>query len=190
MVGQVVAIDEHAALVRQRLPVAAEGLLQVFDEFAGLGVPGVIHQGRVVADLRPAVLQIDELGEIVLRAAMRRLANVGPGLLAERFFRQVIEQFIDINSLVPDIDRRHPRKPGHLQSVAAGAGQRRVARLPALELVVAAGDDEARGEPLDIPFPGSRQGLVEIVHVENQMPFRRRENAEVHQVTISAELHS
>jgi hypothetical protein len=36
------------------------------------------------------------------------------------------------------------------------------------EAVVAAGHDQAGGQPLDVPFEGARQGLVEVVEVEDQ----------------------
>src|SRR5580658_2876821 len=51
-----------------------------------------------------------------------------------------------------------------------------------------AGDVDADGEALDIPFPRSRQRLVEIVDVEDEISFGRGEDAEVLQVTIAASL--
>src|SRR5207302_8499133 len=59
----------------------------------------------------------------------------------------------------------------------------------ALERTVATGDADARREALDIPFPRTGQRLVEVVDVEDQLPLRRREGAEIRQVRVAAELH-
>ena len=52
------------------------------------------------------------------------------------------------------------------------------------------GDDNAGREPLDVPLPGSRQGFVEIVDVEENVALRRGETAEIHQVSVAAGLHA
>jgi hypothetical protein len=54
---------------------------------------------------------------------------------------------------------------------------------------VAARDLQARGQTLDVPFPWSGQGLVEVVDVEHHLPLGRAESAEVRQVSVTAELH-
>ena len=45
--------------------------------------------------------------------------------------------------------------------------------------VVPAGHDGAGRQSLEVPFPGAGMGLVKIVDVENQIAFRRSEDAEV-----------
>ena len=55
--------------------------------------------------------------------------------------------------------------------------------------MLASRDDDAGGEPLDVPLPGPRVGLVEVVEVERQPPLRRAEQAEVRKVRVAAELH-
>ena len=57
------------------------------------------------------------------------------------------------------------------------------------DTVVAAGDHEAGRQALDVPFPGRRQSLVEIVEVEDQVALGRGKQAEVGQVAIAAGLH-
>ena len=57
------------------------------------------------------------------------------------------------------------------------------------ETVIARGDDHARGQPLDVPLKRCRQRLVEVVHVEDQAPVGRGEEAEVEQVGVAAGLH-
>ena len=52
------------------------------------------------------------------------------------------------------------------------------------------GDHHAGRKSLDIPLPGSGQGFVEIVDVEEDVALRRREAAEIHQVSVAAGLHA
>jgi hypothetical protein len=49
-------------------------------------------------------------------------------------------------------------------------------------------DLEAGDQPLDVPFEGTGVGLVEVVDVELQRPFGRREPAEVGEVRVTARL--
>jgi hypothetical protein len=50
-------------------------------------------------------------------------------------------------------------------------------------------DDDAGSEPLQIPFPRSGKGLVEVVDVENDVALRRREPSEIQQVGVASGLH-
>ena len=59
-----------------------------------------------------------------------------------------------------------------------------------LEAVVAAGDDEARREALEVPLPGRREGLVEVVDGEDDVALRGGEAAEVAQVGVAAALEA
>ena len=47
----------------------------------------------------------------------------------------------------------------------------------------------ARRQPLQVPLPGPRQRLVEVVDVENDVALGCRESAEVHQMRVPARLH-
>ena len=68
--------------------------------------------------------------------------------------------------------------------------RRTAARAPsAVEAAVAPGDLEARRQALDVPLPRPRQGLVEVVDVEDQPPVGGGEDAEVRQVGVAAHLH-
>ena len=51
------------------------------------------------------------------------------------------------------------------------------------------GDDDARDEPLEVPFPWGRQRLVEIIDVEDDISLRRGEAAEIQQMSVAASLH-
>ena len=50
------------------------------------------------------------------------------------------------------------------------------------------GDNDAGGQPLDIPLERPVQRLVKVVDVEDERAFRRREQSEVRQMGITAQL--
>ncbi len=56
------------------------------------------------------------------------------------------------------------------------------------EGALASSDLDAGGQPLDIPLPGARQGLVEIVDVEDEITLWGGKPAKVGQVRVTAEL--
>ena len=56
------------------------------------------------------------------------------------------------------------------------------------EAVAARRDLDAGGEPLDVPLPRTRQGLVEVVDVEHELALGRREQPEVRQVGVTTRL--
>src|SRR5262245_11521307 len=56
------------------------------------------------------------------------------------------------------------------------------------EFVVTSSNNKTGGQPFEIPFPWSRQRLVEIVNVENDPSFRSSKATEIHKVTITAHL--
>ena len=74
--------------------------------------------------------------------------------------------------------------------LAVGASDREIDRLALLvvEAAVAAGDGEARGEPLHVPLERARQRLVEVVEAEDEPAVRRGEDAEVREMRVAAEL--
>ena len=84
---------------------------------------------------------------------------------------------------------------GHLGEVAHRlpvAGDRSGDDLPAVlagEPVAAGRDLHAGGQPLDVPLPRAGRRLIEVVDVEDQLPLRGAEDAEVRQVRIPARLH-
>ncbi len=55
--------------------------------------------------------------------------------------------------------------------------------------VLSTRDLNARSQPLDVPLPRPRGGLVEVVQIEDEMTLRRAEYAEIRHVGIAAELH-
>ncbi len=90
---------------------------------------------------------------------------------------------------VPDVERRQLRELGHRLLVRLNRGPCRVAALGLAEAVVARRDGEARGHAHDVVLERARQGLVEVVEVEEQGALRRGERPEVRQVRVAAELN-
>ena len=80
---------------------------------------------------------------------------------------------------------------GKLDHAFAGSppnGQKGAAAVFQGEGAVAPGNGETGRQPLDVPFPWARQGLVEVVHVEDEPALRRPESPEGGQVGVSTAL--
>jgi hypothetical protein len=97
-------------------------------------------------------------------------------------------RIFDVEVRVPDIKDRLGGEGPHRGAVALHGSQGHLPALLAGEPVVASRHDEARGQPLDIPFERAGQGLVEIVDVEHQATLRRGVRTEVRKVRIAAQL--
>jgi hypothetical protein len=96
---------------------------------------------------------------------------------------------IDIHVRVPGVQGAHRRGFPHPFPVFADARLHDRATVRRGEPQVAAGDLEARGQPLHVPLPRARQRLVEVVEVEHELALWRGEHPEVGQVRIAAQLH-
>ena len=93
-----------------------------------------------------------------------------------------------IHPRVVDVDRRHGRIAGHPLAIGAHRAVDHVPGIVADHPDLAAGDDEARRQALEVELERPGEGLVEVVDVEEQVAFRRCEQPEVRQVRIAAEL--
>ena len=90
---------------------------------------------------------------------------------------------------VPDIQGAHRGELRHRLPVRLHRLHRHRFRIGLAEAVVAGGDGETGRHPFQVVLERTRQGFVEIVQPEQQLPLRRRETAEVRQVRIPAQLH-
>ena len=90
---------------------------------------------------------------------------------------------------VPDRQGPHFGEAAHSLAVRGYRCRRNRAVHIVAEAVVATGDDEARRKALQVVLERARQGLVEVVEVEQQRAFGRREHTKVQEVRIPAELH-
>ena len=92
-------------------------------------------------------------------------------------------------SRVPDLEVSAARRSRAIAS-PIGTNRRGDGPFPlrGREPEVAAGDLEARRETLDVPLDRPGQRLVEVVQPEDQLALGCREQPEVHQVRVTAEL--
>ena len=147
---------------------------------------------RRIAD--DASFTIDDLGELVecLQAVTRaRFGHVGLGPLAggrTGAAPQLFELGVDVAVGVPHGEVRHCCERVHGGAILVPERQQHLGALLGRVPVVASRDGEAGGEPLDVPLPGAREGLVEVVDAELQPPLRGREHSEVHQVGVTTDL--
>ena len=153
---------------------------------------------RITHDAQPAV---DDGGELAqgleavpgasldddLRGTRRHVLG-GPRPRLARRCLELGEQAGNVNVRVPDIQSGHPRQAGHLPAIARSHFNGGGTSFLGCELTVPGCDDHAGGEPLEVPLPRPRQGLVKVVDVEHQLALRRGEQPEVGQVGIAANL--
>jgi len=156
---------------------------------AGLALHvGVVEdQRRLVADAGLAAGLHGELG--VLLQVRRLLLGLADALQVEAPHLLVgsgEHEPLQVDGLVVGLEHRQIGVARHVPAVAARRGPGRLAAVGRVEAVGAPGDDEARGEPRHVPFPGRHRHLVEVVDVEREPPLRRGEAAEVQQVAVAA----
>src|SRR5208282_1911517 len=112
-------------------------------------------------------------------------SSVAPAVLRPR---NSIEELLEIDSLIPHLERRHGRILAQMLAVGTNRRSNSVLPIPRSNAREAPGDFDTHGQALDIPFPGSRQRFVEIDDIESQVALRRRERSEVHYVAVAARL--
>jgi len=93
-----------------------------------------------------------------------------------------------VDARVPDGEVRHRGEAANRLPVHPDGRAHRLSPRLAADAVLAGGDRDARGEPLDVPFERAGKGLVEVVDVEHELPLRRGEAAKVREVRVAAEL--
>ena len=185
-VDEPVPLEQGAPVILQGAAIGPKGALHGDRDVVGQLDTG--EEGRLVDDPVPAVHLLGQLRErlqVILRprlgeARLRTRAELGG---------EPVEHRLDVEPRVPHVERVHlgearDRVPVRLDRVEDG-----LARLLRLEPAVPARNGKARREPLDVPFPGSRERLVEVVDVEDDVALGRREDAEVREVAITAGLN-
>src|SRR4051794_19777991 len=149
------------------------------------------NDDRRVAD--DPEIPIDRMGEpvegpqAVLALRLRKGLVVLVGVLLADPGPELLEG-LEVEALVPDVDRPHRREPAHLTPVFAGGARDGGAAIARLEAAVEPCDLEARGQALDVPLERAGMRLVEVVDVEDQAAVGRGEHAEVAEVRVPAEL--
>jgi len=127
--------------------------------------------------------------QAVLAARLGDVAVERLQLLAADLRLVLLADLGDIYTQVPDVEVGHRRQPAHDLAILACSAEDDVAPLRAVEATVAARDLEAGGQSFQVPFPRTREGLVEVVDVDHQVPAWGGVGAEVGEVGVPARLH-
>jgi hypothetical protein len=90
---------------------------------------------------------------------------------------------------VPDVEAAPRGEVAHGPAVLGHRGGEHRPALGVVEAALPPGHGQAGGQALDVPLPGARQRLVEVVDREHEVAFGRAEPAEVGQVGVAARLH-
>ena len=125
------------------------------------------------------------LGEVI-----HRLFRLG---LAQAFLPHRVvdpgQDRVTVDVVVPDVESPHLRGAAHDRAIGRDRRDDDVASVRTAEAELAPADLEAGGKPLHVPLPGPGKRLVEVVDVEQQLPLGRREDPEVREVGVAAELN-
>ena len=187
-IDEPVAVEQRATVFGKRLAVAPEerlhGLLgRICDHFVWME-----QRRRIVMDAGFSAVDFDEFGKDQLVAAVR--GGLGDSLLDHRLpvRRQHRQEIRFVQARVPDLQNVHLGEVFHVRAIAVGARDGGVTSVAVAQPIGSRGQHEGSGEALDVPFPGRRQRLVQIVDVEQQSAFGSREPAEIEQMRVAANL--
>src|SRR5580700_5185932 len=198
----VAVLLEGVMLTPERAPVRAEQLLDERDRVLPFSTRldqvldrdddrRIGDDAQLALDLvgppgeHPGAVAGPRLGHHLLDLLGLRAADPpDPDLLANH-----LEQHPGLEMLVPHVQAPHPGGPAHPAPVFPDPGHDHGAAVLRREAAVTSHDLEARRQPLHVPLPRSREGLVEIVDVEQHPPLGRAEQAEIRQVGVTAQLH-
>jgi hypothetical protein len=195
-VDEPVALEERPPVLGHRRPIVAERPLE---PRGAAGDFDVRDDGRVVEDdaastddgrqrlERLHAVPATSLGEHGLDGATTTTHLGTPAGQHARGLGRVADARVG-DRRVPDVHQGHAGKPAHPLPIATDRGHGRLAAVAGREPVCARGDHHAGGEPLDVPFPGSGQRLVEVVGIEHERALGRGKQAEVRQMRITADL--
>ena len=176
---------------RQGFAVLGEGLLDVRMDLPGGVIFPVEDRRELVFDERRPARIVYELREDAFGgAALARLRQALDRAAADRGILDGRNQHLDLDGEVPQVQHAHLAELGHVLAVGPDTSEGRILGVGFAEAVVATGDHEARRETLEVPFPGCREGLIEVVDGEDDLPLRGGETPEVDQVGVSAALHA
>ncbi len=176
---------------RQGFTVLGEGLADLRMDLPGGMIFPVEDRRELVFEARRTARSVDELREEALRgAALAGLRQALDRAAADTGILDGRNQHLGVDSVVPQVQHRHLAELGHVLAVGPDTAEDRILGGGFAQAVVAAGDHDARRQPLEVPFPGRREGLIEVVDGEDDLPLRGGEATEVDQVGVAAALHA
>ena len=122
----------------------------------------------------PAVVGGRDGGEDTIRRTAARLLHC----LAEHCSGIGFDTRFEPFGLDPEVETLqcgHREEIAERDPVTLRRGHCRSRALPATQAAYPSRDDDARDQSLHVPLPRSERDLVEIVQVEHDPPFRRRD---------------
>ena len=146
------------------------------------------EERRVLADARLAVRRHDEAPDLALAGPPARLPEHALEVASGRAGRIGLE-LLGVDAAIPNLLVRECERIAHRAAIARHGAEHGVAPRAAAHRSLAGRHHDARGEALDVPLPRRGDRLVEVAHVEDEPPLRRREDAEVAEVRVAAGLH-
>ena len=193
------ALQQLAPIFLQRGPIGTELLVDHLFHLIGrvavhgLKVAGRDHHGRLTDDPVTTIDDFAKLGqrlEAVTRVGLLRtlpgplggLSHLASLLLAPRFFGQGADGAHELflgQPGVPDVHVAHLGELGHGLAICRHRRECRRRGVGGTESVISPGDGEARSHSHNVVLERTRQGLVEVVQIEEQGPLRRCECAEI-----------
>jgi hypothetical protein len=91
--------------------------------------------------------------------------------------------------VVPDVERVHAAELGYSLPERLAKPAHHRALVTRRKSAFACGNHERCGEPAHIPVERTRQRFVEVVRAEQHAPLRAREQPEIGQMRVAAQLH-
>ena len=100
-----------------------------------------------------------------------------------------LEEVARLQMVVPDLEGSRSSSLTHALPVFPSPRHDDVPAIGAGEAAAPSHDLKTGGQALQVPLPRTRERLVEVVDVEDELAFGRAEQAKVQQMRITAELH-
>src|SRR5262249_48276066 len=85
----------------------------------------------------------------------------------------------ELETRVPDFEDSHIGEFEHVLAVRPNTSQSCFTLISLAKSIGTRREYETGGEPFEIPFPGARKSLIEVVDIKNQPALGRGEAAEV-----------
>ena len=184
-------LDEHSAILPERADVApvevrqrrpARVVIGQADDERGPVADEVAATGRLDR-------QLAERGKVVLALRLRHREIEADACLAGRAcLLDPLEDVLDRDRGVPDLEGAHRGVRADPAAILATDRPGDVAAGVLGIAVLARRDDDARREPLEVPFPRTAIRLVEVVEVEHETPFRAGIDPEIGEMRVTAQL--